>query len=284
MISGERSGSSPQLVKAEERSWPWKIIHRGSRIRNAGTSTRIKQLYWTTGASSIKTHPHSTRHCWRVWTTLLQRSTKHPIKSLATKQKGRISPGLRGSVGCVRVCVVREMSRWMWNQKRMSGLQVSRDRPEQARDSSRALWIERCEELLSASCRISSYWHTGEPLKLCWMSQRVTGLLYFEDRSSGISLPLTLWAEMGRARGGNLSSAGLQVVQRSGPGRSTPNQARKQDRFWAESELIFTLPNPGMWFWKRLPYPLPPQGTSLLWGCFRWSRWAWEITTLLPLQ
>lgn len=88
----------------------------------------------------------------------------------------------------------------MWNQKRMSGLcceeQVSRDRPGQVRDSSRLLWIERCEELLSASCRHSSYWHTGEPLKLCWMRQRVTGLLYFEDRSSGISLPLTLWAEM----------------------------------------------------------------------------------------
>lgn len=174
------------------------------------------------------------------------------------------------------------MSRWMWNQKRMSGLhyeeQVSWDRPEQVRDSSR-LWIERCEELLSASCRISSYWHTGEPLKLGWMSERVTGLLYFEDRSSGISLPLTLWAEMVQRVEGICHQRAYRWSR--GPGRALDPTRR-------ENKTGFQL-SPG-WYLPcvtlecdsvRLPFP---RATSLLWGCFRWSRWASEITAVLPLQ
>lgn len=115
-----------------------------------------------------------------------------------------------------------------------------------------------CEELLSACCPSSSCWHTGEPAKLCWTRQRVTALLYLEDRSSPISLPLTLLGRDGAACGGNLSSASLQVVHGAGQG-APPHQARKQDRFSAETSLMFTLRNPG---------GLTPQ------RCFRWSRWA----------
>lgn len=142
------------------------------------------------------------------------------------------------------------MSRWMWN---LCVEQVSWDRPEQVQDSSHVLWIERCEELLSASCRISSYWHAGEPLKLCWMSERLMGLLYFEDRSSGISLALTLWAVMLQRVEGICHQWAYRWSR--GPGQAArPHQARKQGRFSAETGLIFTLRNPGMWF--RTP-PLP---------------------------
>lgn len=175
------------------------------------------------------------------------------------------------------------MSKWMWKQKRVRGLhyegQVSWDRPEQVTDSSRMLWIERCEKLLSASCQISSYWHTGEPLKLCWVSERVTGLLYFEDRSSGISLPLTLWAEMVQRVEGICHQWAYRWSR--GPGRALDPTRR-------ENKTGFQL-RPG-WYLPfvtlecdcvRLPFP---HATSLLWGCFRASRWASEITAVLPLQ
>lgn len=45
--------------------------------------------------------------------------------------------------------------------------------------------------------------------------------------------------------GGNLSSAELQVVQRSEQGIQ-PREVRKQDRFSAGSRMIFTLSYPGI--------------------------------------
>lgn len=199
-----------------------------------GRGLRIKQVPgdWR---SNVHPHPlvsHSTHQCWHFWATLLQHSAKRPIKYLAPTEKGRISPGLRGNV----LRVVTEMSRWTWNQKWMSGLhyeeRVSRDRPEQVKDSSRMLWIERCEELLSASCRISSYWHAGRACKALLNERTSDGPLYCEGRSCRISLPLTLWGRDVPACRGNLSSAGLQVVQRSRQG-ARPHQARKQDRFFS---------------------------------------------------
>lgn len=85
----------------------------------------------------------------------------------------------------------------------------------------------------------------AEPLKLCWMSERVTGPLYFQGRSSGISLPLTLWAEM------------VQRVERichrwacrwsRGPGRVLdPARQENKTGFLAETGRLFTLYNPGM--------------------------------------
>lgn len=86
----------------------------------------------------------------------------------------------------------------------------------------------------------------AEPLKLCWMSERVTGPLYFQGRSSRISLPLTLWAEM------------VQCVERichrwacrwsRGPGRVLdPARQENKTGFLADTGRLFTLYNPGMW-------------------------------------
>lgn len=133
------------------------------------------------------------------------------------------------------------------------------------------------KELLSASCRIASYWHTSEPLKLCWMRERVTGLLYLEERSSGISLPLPLWAEMVQRVEGICHQRALRWSR--GPGRAL-DPSRRENKTGFQPRAGWYLPCVTLECdsHPRLPFA---QTTSLLWGSFRCSRWASEITAVL---
>lgn len=125
--------------------------------------------------------------------TCLRNNVPHTPNKISGNrvQRKEFSPGITWDTWCSRNRDVKVNVEWA---KGINALHyeepVSWDRPEQVGDSTGALWIVRCGNRLPpvGFLRIDTQ---AEWLKVCWASGRVTGLLYWEDRSGRISLLLT---------------------------------------------------------------------------------------------
>lgn len=193
-----------------------------------------------------------------------QQCAEHLIKYLVTKIKGKNLSRINGrrSVGCNRDVKVNVK----WGKGSIPFIMRSKftwDRPEQVRDSSGKLWIECGNCCLLPPVGLLCIDTQAEPLKVCWMSERVTGLLCLEDRSRRISILLTPRAEMVQCVEGICHQQSCRWSR--GLGRaSDPTKWENKTRFSAGTRMIFTLGRSGIWFSTTSSSHL----TSLLWSHF----------------